>query len=326
MNAMEKGFVKTLTIIVIGFCIMFIVVAMMSKYIDPANFKSAGTTSGSAWNESATSYGQKSNSLLSFLDDIGPTYSDSNATWSEGPKSSSSGRVTLGSGNASYSAQPFEEYVTIENTSNAPIDITGWRLENGKGLRPIQNSTNDYFYPTPESATIGYGTEFLDPSGNFRIGDIVLKPGDKAIVTTGGPFTSYPFKITTSFRENMCLGYLKNYPFEPYVNQSCPVIVNDPDARTMTDQCYNYMQGIYSCSDPAKEDKARFEEQTSICRNFISARLGYPACVGRNQYTPAFSSNQWRVFLGRKLELWGSERETITLYDRGGSIVSRISY
>jgi hypothetical protein len=58
----------------------------------------------------------------------------------------------------------------------------------------------------------------------------------------------------------------------------------------------------------------------------MATRLNYPSCVARNQNSAGFSTNEWRVFLGQKLELWASSKESITLYDRAGNVVDRISY
>jgi hypothetical protein len=319
----RDGFIKTLTVIVVGACIMFIIVAMAAKYIDPSNFKNAGTSSGGF----GPDYTQRTNPLLGFLDSAGGagSYDSGNIPADAGPRSASAGKVALGSGSGSYTSQPFEEYVTIENRGAAAIDITGWKLQNGKGLRPVQNATNDYFYPTPDTVTIGYGTEFLDPSGKYAIGDIVLQPGDSAIVTTGGPFAQFPLPITTSFRENACMGYLKNYPFEPSMSRACPAVAS-ADLRALTQECSDYVTSLSSCADPEREDKSRYDEQTSICKNFIATRYNYPACVLRNRNQPGFSGKEWRIFLGQKKELWASERETITLLDRQGNVVDRMSY
>jgi hypothetical protein len=232
----------------------------------------------------------------------------------------------LSAGNGPYSIQPFEEYVSLRNSGGGSINITGWTLTNSKGTRPIETSQNSYVYPVADSATIGQGTEFLDPSGNFQVGSIVLRSGDSATVTTGRPFSQFPFSISTSFRENICEGYLKNYPFQPSLNYACPFPSDDPAIGTVTDECYDYMRSLGRCEDPQKTDKDNFDLRTYQCRSFMTARLNYPGCVMNHRNDPNFSLKEWRIFLGKDRQLWADRRETITLYDAKGLIVDQISY
>lgn len=328
-NKDERGFVKHLTLIVLGVCLVFIVFIVFAQYVGPNanNFSSLGSYSGG---DSATGSGTSgTNPLLQFM---GGT-SDSGSYSSGGDlsnvpaaqRSPYAGEVQLGSGSAEGSIQPGEEYVTLRNSGDASVDITGWTLTNGKGTRPIQTSENNYVYPAADSAKIGQGTQFLDPSGNYSLGDIVLKPSDSAIVTTGSPFSQFPLPINVAFRENICEGYLR-YPFQPPVEELCPNPVNDPLIKTVTSECYDYLDSLSSCEDPQKYDEANFDAQTSQCRSFIAARMSYPACVSMNQGTSGFSLGQWRVYLGKQSEMWASENETITVYDRNGLIVDQISY
>ncbi|HEU0080406.1 MAG TPA: hypothetical protein VFQ72_00055 [Candidatus Paceibacterota bacterium] len=327
----QGGFILKLMLVVVGVCVAFVVLSTLAR-----NFTGIPTISNGAYAPSASSgAGNGNNQLLKFLDNApGASYGSYGSYGSSGGasdipaayRSPYAGTVSLGAGNAGYSIQPFEEYVTLRNSGDAPVTVTGWTLTNGKGTRPIQTSQNDYLYPVADSATIGQGTELLDPSGNFTVGPIVLKPGDTAIVTTGRPFTQFPFSITTSFRENICEGYLKYYPFQPVLNQSCPVPTDDPAIRTVTDECYDYMSSLNRCQDPKRYDKANYDMQTAQCRAFMDARLSYPACVANTRYQAGFSLKQWRIFLGKGAELWADRRETITLYDSKGLIVDQISY
>lgn len=317
----QAGFFQAIIFIIIGFFVLFVLFSLLSRYqgsslprinMFESNYTSGPVTTGT-------------NPLLNFGD---TTYDGASYGGTGGGSSSqspSSRNVSVLYGNASYSIQPHEEYIMIRN-DGSPVNITGWTLTNGKGTRPIQTIQNSYVYPAADSATIGTGTEFLDPSGVFQTGPIILASGDTAIITTGGPFSQFPFSISTSFRENICVGYLENYPFEPRLNQSCPLISNDPQIRTVTEECYDYMRFVGQCKNPEKTDKKRFDEQTTQCKSFIRARLNYPSCVANNRYAPNFSTRQWRVFLGKKSELWASQRETITLYDASGLIVDQISY
>jgi hypothetical protein len=324
-NTSSKGFIKALMVIVIGACVLFLVIGLLIRYIQP---KAVGSFSNFSNLTSTSPAAPRQNSLI----DFGSTGATSvtggtktAATKTVDPtKSPYADKVILTKGNTT-TAQPIEEYLILKN-SGAPVDITGWTLTNGKGTRPIQNSQNSYFYPTPDSAVIGQGTEFLDPSGTFNVGHIIMGTGESAYITTGGPFGQYSFPIYTSFKENLCTGYLKVYPFTPALSKTCPYAKTDPDINTVTDQCYDYIASLNRCENPEKEDLKKFELQTTQCKNFMRVRLNYPSCVAHNRYTEGFTSKKWRIFLGQKQEMWASRREVITLYDKKGLIVDQISY
>lgn len=336
---MNEGFVKALTLIVVGICVLFIVFAGVSRYVGPQAGTLLNLTKGVVPTSGTSATGANglantgTNPLLKFLDEpsqsLGGSYDSSvgaSNNISDGSRSPYAGQIYLGGGNSSYSIQPFEEYVTLQNNGSRAVNVTGWTLTNSKGTRPIQTSSNSYIYPAAESATIGQGTTFLNPSGVFQIGPIILLPGDNAIVTTGQPFSQFPFSIYTSFKENICEGYLKDYPFEPQLSYACPYPTNDKDIRTVTSECYTYMQSLSACEDPQKYDKKNFDQQTSQCKDFMTARLSYPRCVALHGDDSNFTTHQWRIFLGKQREMWASQRETITLYDASGLIVDQISY
>ncbi|MDE1874685.1 MAG: hypothetical protein KGI79_01825 [Patescibacteria group bacterium] len=337
-TARQGGFIKHLTFFVVAACVLFIVFAALAKYVGPGaagNLSSLTNGSYAAPGGGSSAPASGNNSLLGFLNDTSGSSYGSSGTYGQTAdlsniavalRSPYAGMVTLGTGNAPSSYQPSDEYVTLSNGGQSSIDITGWKLGNSKGTRPVQTSGNNYVYPSAETATIGQGTGFLDPSDIFRTGDIVLKPGDTAIVTTGGPFVSYPYKISTSFRENECDGYLRNYPFDPQLNQNCPAPTADPSIHTVTQECFDYIQSLNSCEDPYKYDKSNFDLQTTQCQDFMAARFSYSSCVAIHGDDPDFSENRWRIFLGRSMEMWASQNETITLYDSRGLIVDRISY
>lgn len=326
MNNREQGFIKTLLFGVIAIFLVFVVFAVASRYI-------AGGLSGvGVGMSSSRDYTVRSNPLLPDF----PTYdsgtpSGGSAAASGGSsqpgRSPYSGQVELWTGNAAATSQPFEEYVNIRN-SGTPVDITGWTLTNGKGTRPIETSHNSYLYPVADSAVIGQGTQFLDPSGSFVVADIVLGTGDSAIVTTGRPFSQFPFSIYTSFRENKCAGYLENYPFTPPMSTSlCPAPNQEEGSGSVTQQCYDYLTYTNRCTNPEKTDKKRFDETlTSQCKAFIRERLNYNGCVAYHRNDADFSLKQWRVYLSKDRELWASSRETITLYDKQGRIVDQATY
>ncbi len=335
IGARQGGFIKKVMLVVVLVCIVFAVFTALARYVGVGSFSSitelpSATSTSTSYAASQLPSGN--NPLLGFLtnpsnDTYGrPTYGQGGSSGSQPPgQSPYAGQVYVSAGDTS-TIQPSQEYVTIRNSGQGPVDITGWTLTNGKGTRPIQTSENSYIYPVADSATIGQGTEFLDPSDVFDLGPIILAPGDNAIVTTGGPFIAYPYKISTSFRENICEGYLRDYPFEPSLSRQCPYATNDPTINTVTDQCYDYMRSLSACEDPEKYDKDNFDGQTSQCQAFMTARLSYGACVAGHKSDANFSMSQWRIFLGKQREMWADSRETISLYDANNLLVDQKSY
>ncbi|HEY0908309.1 MAG TPA: hypothetical protein VGE35_03090 [Candidatus Paceibacterota bacterium] len=326
-NTEQGGFVIKLMIIVVGACVMFLVLAVLANGTLGSINLSAPIGDLTERNPNTDYYDGRINPLLDFGDGTGFIDDSTRSTPNTDGKgvSAYSNAISFSAGNTSTS-QPHEEYLVLRNSGKTPIDITGWAIMNGKGSRPIQNSGNSYFYPSADVAVIGQGTEFLDPSGRSNIGNIVLKPGDTAYITTGGPFAQFPFPIATSFRENICQGYLEDYPFFPRLQQSCPSIAADPQIRTVTDECYDYITSLARCPNPQRTERKVYDQQPSHCKAFIEARVGYKACVAQNGNVSGFSLKQWRVFLGQKREMWANSRETITLYDSKGTVVDQISY
>lgn len=335
-RATEKGFMKAFIVITIAFCIVFIFLFKFSQYFGqglPAVSRGGGVSLNPRTQSDYLNTGSGVNPLLDFGDSFGSGWQSDQriAPNHDGVLTSPyAGTIRLSTGNARTTAQPYEEYVTLVNRGQQDVNITGWRLANGKGSRPIQNAGNDYFYPSADLAVIGQGTEFLNPTGGFQVGDIVLKKGDKAVVTTGGPFTQYAFSIPTSFRENICLGYLPDFPFTPRVSPQCPSLASDPLTRTLTDECYDYVRSLNRCENPTdrptKKEREEFELLSNQCQSFIRERAGYASCVTQNVGRADFSINQWRVFLGKSREMWSNSRDTITLYDSSGLIVDQVSY
>jgi hypothetical protein len=317
-----RGFIKhaVLFVVLLGFLVVFF--SVFAKYFKPSAFidRASNTSSGD-------SYSGGTNPLIDFrgANDVytGSSGVSGSVTSNVSPYK---GKVYLSTGNASYAYQPNEEYVTLRN-SGGPVVITGWVLTNGKNTRPIENASQNYAYTLSDSGMIGEGTEFLSPEGKYLTGPITMKSGDTAILTTGGPFTSFKLSIPTSFRENICLGYFdRDYPWSPQLRLDCPTPSQDPQIGTVTQECYDYLRYTNRCEDPEREDKEAFDALRSPCKEYIRTRFTYDGCVATNRDKSGFSTSQWRVFLGKKFELWRKENEIISLYDVQGRLVDQVKY
>jgi hypothetical protein len=95
--------------------------------------------------------------------------------------------------------------------------------------------------------------------------------------------------IGASFQVNMCSGYLNEVgTFTPVLRNECP--------------------------------------DGSDCHANAAKNHTYNACVDAHQNDPGFYSHEWRIFLGKKTELWRNSREVIELVDQEGDIVDAITY
>lgn len=249
-----------------------------------------------------------------------------------------SNSISIGSGNASYAYQSYEEYVTIDNRSRNPINITGWELRNGKDHRSYNYGGNLQRF-SADIATIGQGALRLSPTGNNVLQDIVLGSGEKAIITTGSVAVQTPYKIV-SFKENICTGYIEmldDYSFSPPLSQNCPRPSEEPGISSLDSTCRDFVSRLSSCRTPnfdARTPDGKGPCTTCVngkilssqCAAYIKEHFTYQGCVANHGDRPNFYLRTWRVFLGRGWEMWNKDYETIELYDRTGELVDFQNY
>jgi len=201
------------------------------------------------------------------------------------------------------------EYVGIqaEQGNATPVDITAWSLQSAlTGIRA--------FIPR------GVDT-FMLGAVNAQV-DIYLNPGASALLSSG----SSP--VGTSFRENLCTGYLGSMQtFSPPLAARCPspseTLPETPDnLRTYGDECFNYVQQLSSCTFPLSPPRSVYP----ACRIFIANHLSYNGCVQDNKYKTGFAQNSWRIYLGAGGELWRNTHDIVRLLDKEGRTVDVIMY
>jgi len=240
--------------------------------------------------------------------------------------------ISLGSGNASRTYQPYEEYITVNNRSNSPINITGWTLSNVKDERIYETGGNLKRYAA-DTAKIPRATAFISPSGANIIIDVVLEEGESAIITTGGMGQKTPYAIT-SFKENICSGYLdtsSDYTFTPSLSRNCPRPIAELGTGSLESSCRNFISRMQSCHTP-KFDKldrngddcsncVEGERLSSSCVAFIKSHYNYAGCIVNHGSDPNFSGDTWRIFLGQGWPMWDDEHEVIKLFDNTNKLV-----
>jgi hypothetical protein len=246
-------------------------------------------------------------------------------------------QVSIGTGNAAYSYQPYEEYVTLHNNSRSPINITGWQLKNGKDARPyyVGGSLQRF---SADIALIPQATKLLSPTGNSSNQDVILERDEQAIITTGSFGNRAPYPIT-SFKENMCTGYLEDLPdysFNPPLSRNCPRPAREPGIENLDLECRKFVENISPCKTPIFGGKDNLGENCpdciegrilgSACNAFIKQHFSYQGCMIYHTGDQNFSGRTWRLFLGRGWEMWAEEYESIELFDRFGQLVNFQNY
>lgn len=245
--------------------------------------------------------------------------------------------ISLNSGNAAYSYQPYEEYITIDNYGTKPVDITGWQLKNGKDKRPYyQGGILQRF--SADVAVIPQAARILSPVGTNFFENIVLNRSESAVITTGSMGIQSPYKIV-SFKENACTGYLEklsDYAFAPPLSQSCPDPRREPGVEMLPPECRDIISTISSCETPEFKSYSLSREPCdncldgrsvpSYCAAFIREHYSYQGCIANHLNDPNFSGRTWRVFLGRRWEMWAEDYETIELFNSYGQLVDFKNY
>ena len=207
------------------------------------------------------------------------------------------------------SADPKNEYIQISVAQDAgvPVDLTGWKLESDS---------------TGNAVTIPQGTE-IPTSGIVNAAqDIVLTPGEKALIISGQS------PIGASFRENKCIGYFSTFQsFSPPLPQNCPEpsdeLVSFYGGDYIRDaSCIDYIDKLSRCqvtlSPPVTVSGA--------CQSFMVQYFNYNGCVTAHRNDADFEGDTWRMYLGRTSAMWRTKYEVVKLLDINGKTVDAFSY
>lgn len=246
--------------------------------------------------------------------------------------------LSLGSGNASYEIQAYLEYITLYNQSDKPLDISGWKLQNAKDTRGYQIGSDIRNFAA-DTAVIPSGSPFVSPNGHNALKDIIIGPGERAIVTTGSIGVKDPYKIE-SFKENKCSGYLESMPeysFTPSLDQNCPRPQDEIGFNKLDRACQDLLNNFSSCHIPTYDGYDSnhqackgcidgHQNLTNACVAFIKSHFDYGSCIDNHQGDPDFAEDTWRIFLGQNWEMWAKDHETISLFNRSSQKTSSLSY
>ncbi|MDO8552516.1 MAG: hypothetical protein Q7S01_03210 [bacterium] len=205
---------------------------------------------------------------------------------------------------------PAKEYleITASAGNTTPIELKNWSLQSAyTGVRA-------YIPLSASSFTMG----ILNDQEN-----LLLYPGASALVNSGGS------PVGTSFRENMCSGYLGQLQdFNPPLSNSCPpaygaLPFTPENLKVYGDSCFDFLETIPPCTAPLQNIPAGVNPN---CRAFAANIFSYNGCVASNRFRPTFNSNTWRIYIGANVELWRNTHDIIRLLDGEGRTVDVVTY
>lgn len=201
------------------------------------------------------------------------------------------------------------EYVEVYADRNAgvPVKLTGWKLSSDV---------------TGNTAVVPKGTEVPASGVINETQDIVLEPGQRAILISGYS------PIGASFRENKCIGYFSTFQdFYPSLPQNCPT----PSSELATfygggyvrdTACIDYFDTLNRCETTLTPPVT----VSGSCQSVIVKYLNYAGCVDAHKDDPDFKGDTWRVYLGRTSSMWSTRHEVVKLIDTQGKTVDTFSY
>ena len=236
------------------------------------------------------------------FDDSG-TFVGNNGGSFEDSDSVAESKVTIHAGKATET-DPDEEYIEVRalKSNEDIVNITNWTVEGAVGLN----------LKIPQAVHLMISSR-INPKS-----DVILNPGEKAIIVTGRS------PIGTSFRLNKCTGYFEQFQdFYPSLPQKCLYPKDEEWPTSLSYDCLDYIDTLPRCKANLTHP---FSLQDNDCIQAINNILSYNGCVDVHKNDEDFYEPEWRIYLNRDDELWKDRRETITLRDRDGNVAGSVSY
>lgn len=211
--------------------------------------------------------------------------------------------------NASLSASRDEETglgmieIAVRQDSKKLLDITGWSV---KGVMD------------KEPRVIGTGAQVFYQGRVNSERDIVLYPGEKAIVLAGDS------PVGVSFKVNKCSGFLEQFQsFTPSFPTTCPHPALDQTIYTTDLVCSQFMRSILRCNAFVGEYPSNINSE---CKDLIDANLTYNSCIKNHAGDSTFYKGEWRVYLGGSDSFGSDKGDVVTVYDANGNEIDSIIF
>ncbi len=208
------------------------------------------------------------------------------------------------------SSDPSTEYVQIRvaQDASAAVDITHWVLQSGA---------------TGNAEIIPKGTQVPTSGVVNATDDIVLQPGDSAIIVSGES------PVGASFRENKCIGYFSGFQiFSPSLPQNCPSASSELSSLYGTPyihdpSCIDYTNSLSRCQTAVATQSSNL---SLTCQDFLENYINYNGCLNTHRNDSDFNGTVWHIYLGRKTSMWRSKYDVVELLDDRGKTVTSFNY
>ncbi|MBL7154987.1 MAG: hypothetical protein ISS88_00575 [Candidatus Portnoybacteria bacterium] len=201
--------------------------------------------------------------------------------------------------------QDFEDdYLVLRNGSDPrTINITDWTIKTKRETITIPQAAKKLTYPFSESSQV----------------DIDLAEGDEVIISTG----LAPNGV--NFRVNKCTGYLDQLSqYYPSLDEDCPYL-DDSEYSHLKKDCRDFIDDLSRCEIPDYSDNYEVSSD-SQCTTFLTEKFNYSQCYQDYEKEADFLEDEWRVFLGKSIDILDNDGDTIILRDKDGLVVDEYSY
>jgi len=207
--------------------------------------------------------------------------------------------------NATFS-NPQTEYIELQAPAGNKglVYISDWTLKNSSG----------------KEARIGKAAKLLRAGTANTETPFFLAPGEKAIISTGRS------PVGTSFQVNKCSGYLEQFQnFSPPLTGDCPSAATDiyTSSRGLEQACGNYVATLPRCEAYTGTIPYGL---SAACVSYIQTEINYNGCVETHKNDFDFYRPEWRIYLGRTVDLWENAGDLVRLYDHAGDLVDSKAY
>ncbi len=207
------------------------------------------------------------------------------------------------------SSDPKNEYIelSVSQSSGIPVDLSEWTLMSEA---------------TGKSINIPKGTEVPTSGIVNAVQDLVLSPGERAIIISGQS------PIGASFRENKCIGYFSTFQnFSPSLPLNCPTPSDELSSFYGTGYirdaaCIDFVNKLQRCQVTLTPPT----QASSACQSFLVKYLNYNGCIDAHKNDADFKGATWRIYLGRTTPMWRTQHELVKLLDVKGNTVDAFSY
>ena len=196
------------------------------------------------------------------------------------------------------------DYIVLRNGSDPrTINITDWTIETKRETIIIPQAAKKLTYPF---------------SGSSRV-DIDLAEGDKVIISTGLAPNG------ANFRVNKCTGYLDQLSqYEPSLDENCPDL-DESEYSHLKNACCDFIDDLSSCEIPDYSDNYEVSSD-SQCTTFLTEKFNYSQCYQDYYQEADFLGDEWRVFLGKSIDILDNDSDTLILKDEDGLVVDEYEY